>query len=338
MSHLSPFRVNVPNLGTELSSGVSNPKKRRKNGQTPTIPPTPNVQDLYAPPISGFGDTIVASNPFDDCPSMNMAMIRNPNPMGMGSNMPMGMNICNRPMGGPPLSSMAPHHNHPGMMMNGPRMNGPPMNGPQMNGPPMGNPMGPHMIPSPNGPMHGPIPGPIQSPINNMGPSPMPGQMQGNGPINGPMISPMGPMNNGGPLGPMNSPMNGPGPMNGMSSPMNGPMNGMGNNMNSPMGGPQCNMNSVLLNFVSPATHMMVDIHNRSGLLRVDHLLPSELTIISNYYFILVTNNTLFNAYNFSLLLHIHVDGYREKRTKKSFIQLIFITQIFIYITDMDFS
>lgn len=49
-------------------------------------------------------------------------------------------------------------HGH-GMMMNGsPRMNGPPLNGPPM-GP--NGPMGPQMIPSPNGPgsMHGPIPG-----------------------------------------------------------------------------------------------------------------------------------------------------------------------------------
>lgn len=272
---MPPYRLNVPNAGGAdhpASGGASNPKKRRKNGaasQPPQPQPPTNVQDLLPPPLSGYGDTIVASNPFDDCPSsMTMSMVRNPNPMGMPPGKPMDMyhmNMC-RPMGGPPMPNM---HGH-GMMMNGsPRMNGPPLNGPPM-GP--NGPMGPQMIPSPNGPgsMHGPIPGPMQSPLGNMGPSPgMPG------PINGPMMSPMGgPMNNGGPMGgpihsphnpmngPMNSPMsghgNGPGPgppgpgpgpptaMNGMSSPMGNQMNGMGpGNMNNPMGGPPnpCNMN-----------------------------------------------------------------------------------------------
>lgn len=107
MSHMSPFRVNVPNLGTDIASSASNPKKRRRNVQTPIQTP-PNVQDLLPPPLSGYGDTIVASNPFDDCPSNvnTMNVVRNPNAGGMGMggpnpNMGMGvnnMNIC-RPMG-----------------------------------------------------------------------------------------------------------------------------------------------------------------------------------------------------------------------------------------------
>lgn len=83
---MSPFRLNVSNLG-EMPTAPSNPKKRRKNAQ-PQIQPPPNVQDLLPPPCSGYGDTIVASNPFDDCPSNINAnpMARNPPgpPMGMG--------------------------------------------------------------------------------------------------------------------------------------------------------------------------------------------------------------------------------------------------------------
>lgn len=100
MSHLSPFRLNVPNLGNELSSGPPSSKKRRKNVQQ-SIQPTSNVQDLLPPPLSGYGDTIVASNPFDDCPSSvnSMNVVRNPPNMGMGNNMGMvNMNMC-RPMG-----------------------------------------------------------------------------------------------------------------------------------------------------------------------------------------------------------------------------------------------
>lgn len=96
MSHLSPFRINVPNLGAELPGNVSNPKKRRKNVQTPMQTP-PNAQDLLPPPLSGYGDTIVASNPFDDCPNTvnSMNVVRNTPSMGMASNMPMGVNNIN---------------------------------------------------------------------------------------------------------------------------------------------------------------------------------------------------------------------------------------------------
>lgn len=86
---MPPFRLNVPNLGGDLPPAPSNPKKRRKNSQQPPLQPPPNAQDLLPPPLSGYGDTIVASNPFDDCPSnVNIVnpMSRNPGgpPMGMG--------------------------------------------------------------------------------------------------------------------------------------------------------------------------------------------------------------------------------------------------------------
>lgn len=96
MSHLSPYRINVQNLGADLTGSASNPKKRRKNVQTSMQTP-PHVQDLLPPPLSGYGDTIVASNPFDDCPNTvnSMNVVRNTPSMGMGSNMPMGVNNMN---------------------------------------------------------------------------------------------------------------------------------------------------------------------------------------------------------------------------------------------------
>lgn len=68
--------------------------------QTPPMQTPPNAQDLLPPPLSGYGDTIVASNPFDDCPNtVNSMNVRNTPTMGMVCNMPGGsaMNVC-RPM------------------------------------------------------------------------------------------------------------------------------------------------------------------------------------------------------------------------------------------------
>lgn len=84
---MPPFRLNVPNLG-DIGTAPSNPKKRRRNAQAPIQPP-PNVQDLLPPPLTGYGDTIVASNPFDDCPSNINAVNSLPRntggpPMGLG--------------------------------------------------------------------------------------------------------------------------------------------------------------------------------------------------------------------------------------------------------------
>nr|XP_023018242.1 protein pygopus-like [Leptinotarsa decemlineata] len=220
MSHMPPFRLNVPNIGGDLPPAPPNPKKRRKNAQAPIQPP-PTVQDLLPPPLSGYGDTIVASNPFDDCPSN----VNTVNPMsrghgpsmglgGPGPNMVMGnamgmyRSMCPNPpmgMGSPLMHSPNAHQMNNSMMMNGPRMahmgpgpgqgHGPPHMMSSPNGPGPGGPMGPNMN------MTGP---PMHSPIGNMGP--MSGQGPGNGP---PMVgSPMGhngPMNGGG----MNNPMDG---------------------------------------------------------------------------------------------------------------------------------
>ncbi|KAK9890125.1 hypothetical protein WA026_008934 [Henosepilachna vigintioctopunctata] len=256
MSHLSPFRLN-PNLGSELGGNAPNPKKRRKNAQAPIQTP-PNVQDLLPPPLTGYGDTIVASNPFDDCPSNvnTMNIVRNNPNMGMGGNMPMSvnsMNMCrpmgpNMGMGSPMMHSPNTHH---GMMNNQVMMNNPRMNGP------MGNHMGPHMISSPNGPMHG-IPGPMHSPIGNMGSGMQGPPMPGNGPMSGPIGSPMGgpgPMNNG-PMNGMNSPMGAGMPMNTQNNPIGPPLN------NNFMMGPMNNMYSkpipVSAGKVYPADQPMV--------------------------------------------------------------------------------
>lgn len=272
MSHMSPFRMNVPNMG-DLPSSVANPKKRRKNVQTPIQTP-PNVQDLLPPPLSGYGDTIVASNPFDDCPSSigsSMTMVRN-SPMGMGGPMPgppsgpnmpgmppgvNNMNMC-RPMGpgmgmGSPMMHSPNAHQNPmmnnPMMMNGPRMN-------HMGGPGPGGPGGPgpgphgghghgppqHMMVSPNGPMHSMTGPPMHSPIGGMGPMQGPGVGVGGPGNGGPMGSPMGPMNgdmNNPMMGNSGPPMNNAGPMSnqhGPGMPISAP--------NGPIGPPPQSMNN----------------------------------------------------------------------------------------------
>lgn len=257
MSHLSPFRLSAPNINSDLSTTSSNPKKRRKNAQNPMQTST-SMQDLLPPPLSGYGDTIVASNPFDDCPSsMNTVMVRNPPNMGLGPPVPgpgpgpgpngMGgggmphMNMC-RPMGGmgSPLGMGSPMmhspngmpnahgHGHPphghGHLMNQPMM----MCGPRMNaGPPPPGPMnGPPMMNSPNVNMN--VNGPMGSPMH----------------VN-PMNSPIGPNMNGGGMNPGGPNMNNPGSgvmnVNGMNGPQqNQPpsMMNMNQQMNGPMGNP----------------------------------------------------------------------------------------------------
>ncbi|XP_008553271.1 protein pygopus [Microplitis demolitor] len=200
----------------------ANPKKKRRtnaNVAPPAPQPAPSAQDLLPPPLSGYGDTIVASNPFDDAPpqSAQSAMIH----------------------GGPPhIHGGHPHHPH---HMTGPSMRGmSPLT--SMSGI---NPMIPHnmgnMSPMGNSPMN--------NHINHMG---------GMSPMNHPPMGGMSPMNNMGsniPSGPINtmnnhmnmshmnnSQMSGPpmgSPMNSINSgPMGSPMNNMGHNMGSPMGGP----------------------------------------------------------------------------------------------------
>lgn len=197
----------------------TNPKKRRKTAgsnsgaiqQTP--PPTP--ADLLPPPLTGYGDTIVASNPFDDAPqsSLNMGhMGMNPhhhhiNPHHMRGINPMMMNQMNNP--GPHISH---HLNNRGNMS--PMI---PMGGLS----PMSN-MNPNL--SPMGLQHG---------LSNHGMNQI-GPIQSNSPM--PVGSPMGSS--------LNSPLNsGPNMNNGphMRPPMHSPLpNGPGN-ASSRMNGGQMN-------------------------------------------------------------------------------------------------
>lgn len=245
MSHLSQFRLSAPNMNPDLSTS-SNPKKRRKNAQN-SIQTAPSIQDLLPPPLSGYGDTIVASNPFDDCPSSinSVNIVRNPPNMGLPNNnmtMNMHMNMC-RPMNNmnSPLNIGSPMMHSPNGMQNSHMMNNPMMmNSPRLNGP-MPNHMGGHMnspmltSPNVNGPMGSPI-HPMNSPINNMNPG-----------MNGQMNNPLGPNGINGPG--MNGPMSNMNPgMNGhmsnsmgMNSGSNGPMgpnNSVGNNGSMGPGGP----------------------------------------------------------------------------------------------------
>ncbi|KAL1139329.1 hypothetical protein AAG570_006315 [Ranatra chinensis] len=201
------------------------PKKKRRtsnnnsanlaNHQQPPV-----MQDLLPPPLTGYGDTIVASNPFDDTPPSQ----QRPRHMGCGPPMMMG---------GPPSCTMG----------GSPMSCGPPMSPMGMCGPPpmISSPIGQNRSPMCGPPMMcgGPPPGsPMQhrsSPLLNMDcmaqsrkGSPMMGH-----PIN--CVSPMdSPIANGPMCGSMSSPI--------MDiRPMNSPMcmnNGAPNNMQ------QCNMQS----------------------------------------------------------------------------------------------
>lgn len=215
----------------------SNPKKRRKtaasaanNAIQPTPPPTP--ADLLPPPLSGYGDTIVASNPFDDSPPQNPMAMSHMNHMGMNPHHHMNPHHMGHP-GGPGMRGpmMMNQMNNPGMVP-GPHMgmnhhmnnrgNLSPMT--QMGGlSPMGN-MAPNL--SPMGLQHGHS----NHGMNQIGPGP--GRPMSNSPM--PIGSPMGnsinsPLNNGPPMGPpIHSPLlnNGPMPGNPGVNRMNGgPMN-----------------------------------------------------------------------------------------------------------------
>lgn len=112
-----------PPAETQMPSAPSNPKKRRKTAaasannaiQQPTAPPTP--ADLLPPPLTGYGDTIVASNPFDDTPPqssslnsmnhMNMNHHHHPHPPHMNPHPHMGGPI--RGMNSMMMHSMPPH-------------------------------------------------------------------------------------------------------------------------------------------------------------------------------------------------------------------------------------
>lgn len=219
----------------------SNPKKRRKTAATaannailPTPVPTP--ADLLPPPLTGYGDTIVASNPFDDTPPQNTMNMSHIGHMGMnphhhhmsqhhigphGGSVMRGMNpmmmnqINNSSMVPVPHMGMNHHMNNRGNMS--------PMVA-QMGGlSPMGS-MNPNL--SPMGLQHGLS----NHGMNQIGPGP--GRPMSNSPM--PIGSPMGssissPLNSG-------SNMNGPPMGPPMHSPLpNGPLSNPGNRMN---GGP----------------------------------------------------------------------------------------------------
>ena len=197
----------------------TNPKKKRRTNSNVAQPPPqqpPSVQDLLPPPLSGYGDTIVASNPFDDTPPQTpQSPMMHGGPPHMHPHHP-------HHMGGPPMRGMSPLTSMGGMSPMMPHNMG--------NMSPMGNsPMTNHMnhmgAMSPMN--HAPLGG--MSPMNNMGPNMPPG--------------PINTMNNHINMGHMgNSQLSGPpmgSPMNNMNSgPMGSPMNNMGHNMGSPMGGP----------------------------------------------------------------------------------------------------
>lgn len=191
-----------------ISSAPSNPKKRRKTSNTnaslpPQPPPTP--QDLLPPPLTGYGDTIVASNPFDDTPSMIQPMnhmlmhgmnhMQGPPLRGMH---PMGINALGglNQMGNSGMIgvSMSPHMNNRGGMSPMSAMGNANIGGMS----PLGN-IGPNL--SPMGPMG------VMSPMG--------GGPNGNRPMGSPMSS-----------GPIGSPMN--------TIPMGSPM---GAAMGSPLSG-----------------------------------------------------------------------------------------------------
>ncbi|CAG0888300.1 unnamed protein product [Cyprideis torosa] len=146
-------------------------RKRKKTSAAASSGNSNHASDLAPPPLSGYGETIVASNPFDDAPSTSPAG-RGVSPMlspapPMGIRPPSSMD----PMGMPPVSDMGWCPPHPGMMPPPPPPVPPMPMGPM--GPGGGNgpigsngPIGP-MVPSPNGPMG---PGP-NGPMGSSGPN-----------------------------------------------------------------------------------------------------------------------------------------------------------------------
>ncbi|ODN03542.1 Protein pygopus [Orchesella cincta] len=227
-----------------------NPKKKRRlstagsgsNSSTPPAGQNSQMSELLPPqPMSGYGDTLIASNPFDDTPAPPSGNMGGPGgPPGPPPGPMMNMNRMGGP--GPGMMNMGDPGGPPGPpqgpgMMNMNRMGGPPSGPNMMGGPPnMGpgsSPQGPQMMNRMGGP---PPPG--------MSPGPM-----GRGMSPGPGISP-GPMGPGGPMGGHGSPMGGPmghggpygawrsdGGTDGPGGPGGGGP-GMNNGMN-PMGMPQ---------------------------------------------------------------------------------------------------
>lgn len=214
------------------------PKKKRRasNNNAANLAnqqPPPVMQDLLPPPLTGYGDTIVASNPFDDSPPIQQsAMGHLGPPMGPRhmSGMMMGgpgCTIAGSPMNcAPPISPMGMSMMPSPMGQNRSPMCGP---GPMMCGPTPGSPM-PHRSPT------------VGSPLMNMDcmnqnarkGSPMMGHSSMN------CVSPMGSPLGNGPMcgGPMSSPIMDIRPLNSPMCMNNGAPPGTPNNMQ------QCNMTS----------------------------------------------------------------------------------------------
>lgn len=204
------------------------PKKKRRTANSVAAnqaPPPPVMQDLLPPPLTGYGDTIVASNPFDDSPPQMAPTHVNMNNMNPMNN----INSMNN------MSHMQQHMRHMPcspqhmMHMGGPspcQMGGSPLNC----GPPMGSPMSSGPMSCVGGPggmncgpgMGSPI-GPNRSPLM----CPPGGGMMSCGP---PASSPMNPS--------VGSPL-----MNAMSGPPSGSPMDCGSGMGSTKGSPMTNMN-----------------------------------------------------------------------------------------------
>lgn len=266
-----------PPVEAPIPPAPSQPKKRRKTAANaanaaiqPTPPPTP--ADLLPPqPLSGYGDTLIASNPFDDTPpstpSMNMQhMAPHPHHMNMSPH--------HHPAHPPHHMN---HHPPPGMGANGPMR---PMNPMMMNNPGMGPGIGPpphmqmnhhmnsrgSMSPMGVAPMGG------LSPMGGMNPNLSPmglqhgmqhgmNQMGPGRPINSPM-TPLGtsPMHSPLANGPPGNRINGMNPMNPQQSPHH-----MGNAPPPPQppgGGNNSNLTPLNVNNSSPTTSLPIGTPN----------------------------------------------------------------------------
>lgn len=188
---------------------MGNPKKKRRTSAAVTPQPSPVLQDLMPQQPSTLGDTIIASNPFDDTPPQSNSMMgHHMQHLGMHMNSPMHSPHSMGHMGGPP--PMSSPMNNMGMTMVGN-----PLSSPIGMGSPMGS---PHMMGMINGGPMGPLGSPMPSGSSMMNP-------------NGPMGSPMTSNQHIGPNGPMGSPMS-----NNSMNIMNNNM--VGNPMTSPLAGP----------------------------------------------------------------------------------------------------
>lgn len=126
-------------MSHNVNYGPTQPKKRRKNAANQNTTPTPTPQDLLPPPPnSTFGDTIVASNPFDDTPTISTPSIHH-NGM-MNPHMPSGMHSHMVPPHGMPPGHALPNpsmHPHPphGMPPHLPHNSHPHLHGPMQTHP-----------------------------------------------------------------------------------------------------------------------------------------------------------------------------------------------------------